>query len=252
MTDQIIGFDVNGLGFGTIPKSVMQSQEISIKAKAVYAYFCSFTGAGDSCFPSRNKICTDLEISKDSLTKYIRELREAGLLKIEQEKSDGRFLRNVYTLTDAKNTVSENTVSENSVSEKLATKNNSIKNNSIKNNSNKKKERKTGGYDEILSSISDETLRELYLEYIKMRKLIKSPMTDRALQMLINKVEALETDIERQKKLLEVAIMNNWKSVYPLEKEKCVAPDASSGVSDEGAAEKLRRLNREKRRGTSL
>lgn len=50
-----------------------------------------------------------------------------------------------------------------------------------------------------------------------MRKLIKSPLTDRALKMLIKKVQDLEpTDIERQKQLLETAILNNWKSVYPL------------------------------------
>ena len=80
-----------------------------------------------------------------------------------------------------------------------------------------KERKKATSYDEILSAVEDDSLRELYLEYIKMRKLIKSPMTDRALTMLINKVNELEpTDIERQKRLLETAIMNNWKSVYPL------------------------------------
>ena len=35
--------------------------------------------------------------------------------------------------------------------------------------------------------------------------------------MLINKVNELEPNsLENQKKLLEIAIMNNWKSVYPL------------------------------------
>jgi hypothetical protein len=83
----------------------------------------------------------------------------------------------------------------------------------------KKKERKTS-YDEILSTITDEDLKTLYLDYIKMRKLIKAPMTDRALQTLIKKVNELEPDsIDNQKKLLETAIMNNWKSVYPLKKE---------------------------------
>ena len=88
--------------------------------------------------------------------------------------------------------------------------------------SSKKKERKkTTSYDEILSTVEDDSLKDLYLEYIKMRKLIKSPMTDRALTMLIHKVNELEpTDIERQKRLLETAIMNNWKSVYPLKDNK--------------------------------
>lgn len=84
-----------------------------------------------------------------------------------------------------------------------------------------KKERKKAsaksGYDEILSCISDPSLLDTYLDYIKMRKMIKSPLTDRALQMLINKVEQLEPNsTERQKMVLEQAILNNWKSVYPL------------------------------------
>ena len=47
--------------------------------------------------------------------------------------------------------------------------------------------------------------------------MIKAPMTDRALTMLIKKVNELEPNsIDNQKQLLETAIMNNWKSVYPL------------------------------------
>ena len=81
----------------------------------------------------------------------------------------------------------------------------------------KEEKKKASGYDEILSSVANEELRELYLDYIKMRKMIKAPMTDRALTMLISKVNDLEPhSIENQKKLLEIAIMNNWKSVYPL------------------------------------
>ena len=81
----------------------------------------------------------------------------------------------------------------------------------------KERKKKESSYDEILSSIADDDLRELYLEYIKMRKMIKAPMTDRALTMLIKKVNELEPNsLENQKKLLETAIMNNWKSVYPL------------------------------------
>jgi hypothetical protein len=96
--------------------------------------------------------------------------------------------------------------------------NNNDNNDNNVNNNKRKKERKTATtYDGILSQIQNDSLRDLYLEYIKMRKMIKAPMTDRALTMLIKKVNELEPiDIDRQKRLLETAIMNNWKSVYPL------------------------------------
>lgn len=85
----------------------------------------------------------------------------------------------------------------------------------------KDKESKSSSFDSLLSEISDDELRNLYYEFIDMRKKIKSPITsERALKMLINKVNELEPkDISRQKKMLENAIVNNWKSVYPLKDE---------------------------------
>lgn len=137
--DTIKGFNINSQGYGTVAKAVMQSQDISISAKALYAYFCSFTGAGCSCFPSQQKISFDLGVSKDSLNKYIRELKEAGFLKVEQEKTNGRFSRNIYTLPDTKLPYTKISDTEDFVHDNLNTKNNSIKNNSIiKKNSNKK------------------------------------------------------------------------------------------------------------------
>lgn len=100
MDDKIVGFKINSQGFGTIPKLVMQDRSLSLGAKAVYAYFCSFTGAGDSCFPSRERICYDLDLNKDTFTKYRNELVTRGYIKIEQIKDGVKFSHNVYTLCD--------------------------------------------------------------------------------------------------------------------------------------------------------
>ena len=102
MEDKIRSIGINQKGYGNIPKMVMLDQELDIKAKAVYAYFCSFTGAGDSCFLSRGNICNDLKISKDSLSKYMKQLADNGYLVIEQVKENGRFSHNVYTLWQRK------------------------------------------------------------------------------------------------------------------------------------------------------
>lgn len=238
--DKIKGFHINRNGYGSIPKVVMQDKELSISAKAVYAYFCSFTGSGDSCFPSRKRICFDLSISNDSLSKYLNQLIDNGYVIVEQEKENGRFANNVYTLPDTVPPCPKISDTVKPESGKTDTKKNNSKTNSYsKKNSGEKKERKKTGYDEILSQIEDDSLRELYLEYIKMRKLIKSPMTDRALTMLINKVNDLEPiSIDRQKKLLETAIMNNWKSVYPL-KDAAQNNRSQQGYSKQTKADEL-------------
>lgn len=100
--------------------------------------------------------------------------------------------------------------------------NNNLSFNTSNNTISDKEERKKGStYDDILNAVNDPELKDLYIEYIKMRKMIKAPLTDRALKMLIAKVNELEpADVNRQKQLLETAIMNNWKSVYPLKDQQ--------------------------------
>lgn len=102
-------------------------------------------------------------------------------------------------------------------------------------NKNKDINNKSSFVDSLLSDIADDDLRNLYYEYVAMRKAIKSPITtERALKMLINKVNTLEpADIERQKKMLENAIVGNWKSVYPLNEEtKKETPKASYNLDN--------------------
>ena len=167
------------------------------------------------------KILSDLpllDIKKQALFDRLKKLCEFGILNHKTVKVNGTFSyygfgKKYSILIDTE--CSQLNKGEYSTNEQINT---SIKDTSI--TDNKKKERKTTSYDEILSTIENDSLKDLYMEYIKMRKLIKSPMTDRALTMLINKVNELEPlDVERQKRLLETAIMNNWKSVYPLKDE---------------------------------
>ena len=96
-----------------------------------------------------------------------------------------------------------------------------------------KKERKkdtaqnAASYDEILSEIENDNLRETYLDFIKMRQLKKSPMTDRALKSLIKRVNELApNNIDRQIKVLEQSILNNWQGVFPLKDENGVKDSA--------------------------
>lgn len=82
---------------------------------------------------------------------------------------------------------------------------------------------------ELLNTkIKDNTLRNLYIDYIHMRDVINSPITQRGLNMLIDRVDRLSNfDKTKAKKLLETAIINNWKNVYlptSEEEEKEVNP----------------------------
>jgi len=75
----------------------------------------------------------------------------------------------------------------------------------------KTKQKKTLCFDDVPDNIN----RDLVLDYVEMRKNIKSPMTQKAVTILINKINTLVMDGQDANQLLETAILNNWKSVYP-------------------------------------
>ena len=85
-------------GYGILHKSVMLDTELSLQAKAVFAYLVTYAGNGDVAFPSRELMCYHLNVNNHTLGKYLKELKEQGYIKIEQVKEDGKFSHNVYTL----------------------------------------------------------------------------------------------------------------------------------------------------------
>lgn len=91
-----------------------------------------------------------------------------------------------------------------------------------------KEKQAESGFAPLLSEVEDQELKKLYEEYLKMRELIRAPMTECAVESLIRRVNDLEpNNVGRQKKLLETAILNGWKNVYPVRDER--APSNANG-----------------------
>lgn len=91
---------VNAKGFGTIPKAVMKDRRLSIQAKAIYAYFCSYAGAGNRPFPSRRTITEDLQISINTYHKHLNKLKSLDYIRVKQRKKSGVFTSCIYTIVE--------------------------------------------------------------------------------------------------------------------------------------------------------
>ena len=66
----------------------------------------------------------------------------------------------------------------------------------------------------------DEKLNQTILDFIDFRKKIRATMTDRAITLMINKLNKMTNDNDEKIQILEQSIMNGWKSVYPLKNDK--------------------------------
>lgn len=216
--------------YAIIPANVRYDTELPANAKLLYGEITALCNAEGFCWATNKYFAELYSVSTQSISYWLKSLKDRGYINSKLTFKQGSKEVEKRLITIADTPIQENLYTPRKnlgdpIQENLYTplqenlkENNTLSFNTTSNNL--KKVSKTS-YDAILSKIQDDSLKELYLEYIKMRKMIKSPMTDKALQMLISKVERLEpVSVDRQKLLLETAILNNWKSVYPLKDER--------------------------------
>lgn len=87
-------------GYGWMPYMVMTDQRLNIKAKGIYAYFCVWTGSGNSAFPSKDNILKDLGISHNTYQRYYKQLIDYNYVTVIQRRDSGRMAVNDYYLND--------------------------------------------------------------------------------------------------------------------------------------------------------
>ncbi len=86
-------------GYGITSKVVIKDKKINVKAKGVYIFLCSYADENGISFPRRETIMKYLGIgSKNTYYKYLNELLESQYITVKQEKIEGRFTPNVYTI----------------------------------------------------------------------------------------------------------------------------------------------------------
>lgn len=197
----------------------LRNKELSLKAKGLISLMLSLPPDWDYSVAGLVAICKE---SHTSVRSALKELEEQNYLIRERKNSEKGYFVYEYTLYEvpephtgkqhAAKRDTENTHTENRSQlskEKLNT-----------NKLNKEEVNKESIYIEELENIlkeevSNESLQDLYLQYIEMREGMEAPLTARGLKMLIQRCERLaHMDLELQKALVEAAIINNWKNVY--------------------------------------
>jgi len=139
---KVIG--INSKGYGLYPKLVAQDRRLTPEAKAIYAYFCSYAGSGNTAFPTVSKIIYDLVMGKNRYYKHFNLLIKYGYISVEQVIGDkNKFGHNIYTLNLEISPCTCFGDTENGDTQNGDTNNNNLKNNNFnKKIKNKKEKRK--------------------------------------------------------------------------------------------------------------
>ncbi len=210
-------------GYGNVAKLVMVDKTISIGAKALYSYLCSYAFGKGEAYPTVERIMQELNISENSFRRYRKELEDKGYITIEFRNIKGTN-RNVYKIN---NSVEQKKEPQNLTPSKFGTLPKStpskfgtqiIKDSKEYNNKNiiNNKEKKEKTEIHFTSIYQSEEFKETFNEFIDMRKSIKKPATNKAIEMIIIKLEKVNNE-EQAIKMLERSIINNWQDVYEIQ-----------------------------------
>ena len=195
---------------------------MSLKAKGLLSLMLSLPDDWNYSISGLVKLSKD---GKDSVMSALVELETFGYLTRARMQNDkGHFSGveyNIYEEPQPKNPNSENQ-NEGKQNEDNQNSENQpqLNTKSIKDSFNKELY-ESNTYSEELKDVSDQELKELFLDYAEMRNTMEFPLTKRGMKMLIQRCSRLANGVVRiQKILLEAAIINNWKNVYaPSERE---------------------------------
>ena len=186
-----------------------KEKKMSLKAKGLLSLMLSLPDDWDY---SVSGLATLSKDGKDSIMSALAELEKFGYLtrkRLVNEK--GQFAGveyNIFEIPQPKEPIAEKTNEENENAENSNAENPAQLSTYLTNHL----------FNELynLLNTKDEGLLTLYREYIQMREKINAPLTELGLEKLITRAKRLSNDnIRIEKVLLETAIINNWKNVYP-------------------------------------
>jgi len=196
----------------------------------VYALIYGFSQDGKTWFTgSANYIAEWVGVARQNVMAILKRLVEKGLI-IKQDK-----IINGVKLVDYKVNIEmcENiTPCHETLHPCNETLHQTINDNYIKETVSKDTVKKKTNYDSILDEkgITGKK-RAVVLEYIKMRKFIKKPMTDHALELALNNLDKLTSTEDEQIAILEQSISNSWQGLFPLKKTETVSNNEKHNVA---------------------
>ena len=186
-----------------------KEKKMSIMAKGLLSLMLSLP---DDWNYSISGLVTLSKDGKDSVMSALAELEKFGYLSRERVVNDkGQFAGVEYNIFEEPQPQKPN-----------ADKRNEEKENADNPNAENRQQLNTNSINHLLDKIfdilntNDAELIALYRDYIKARELMDAPLTEAGLEKLVERAKRLsKNNVMIEKVLLETAIINNWKNIYP-------------------------------------
>lgn len=203
-----------------------RDKNLSLKAKGLLSMMLSLPDGWGYSVEGLVKLSTD---GRDSINATLQELEKHGYLKRGRVRdANGKLGQAVYDIFERPITgfpTLEKPTQGKPTQEKPTLLNTNKLNTKVLNTNNKKvskaQSKPVENFDSIIQKSTESTeLREALVEFVKFRKLIKKPMTNKALELIIAKLNKLGQSDRERVAILNQSIERGWAGVFSLKDEE--------------------------------
>ena len=193
-------------------------------------------------FPSIETLCKKTGVKdKRTIVNHLRNLENFGLISIVKQLgyANKYYLNNIPKELVTKNVPSTKNdtgvVTKNDTG--VVTKN--VPLTRLNKKTNKKDPiKKETTFDIMIKEFTEnEELKTTIYDFIKMRKAIKKPLTDKALKLIFNKINKISVNEEKQIDILNQSILNSWQGIFEIKEDNNFNKN-NKKISDEESIKK--------------
>lgn len=208
--------------YSILPANVRYDKTLSASEKLFYAEIVALTHKDGRCWASRRYFADLYGVDERTISRWTTRLAERGYIEV-------RVIRNAQKAILRRNIALKvfHTPSDKNVptygqkcpypSDKNVAENNTSKNNKKVSKVNTKP---VENFDSIIEAATEsEELRSALIEFVKFRKLIKKPMTNKALELIISKLNKLGATDRERVEILNQSIERGWAGVFAIKDE---------------------------------
>lgn len=203
-----------------------RDKNLSLKAKGLLSMMLSLPDGWGYSVEGLVNLSTD---GRDSINATLQELEKHGYLKRGRVRdANGKLGQAVYDIFERPITgfpTLEKPTQGKPAQENPTLLNTNKLNTKVLNTNNKKvskaQSKPVENFDSIIQKSTESTeLRETLVEFVKFRKLIKKPMTNKALELIIAKLNKLGKSDRERVAILNQSIERGWAGVFSLKEEE--------------------------------